>query len=121
MTKKRNKNFLSLILSMMLIVAMAFHMTACGDNKTEQPNIEAEGDSDLSTEAENNQSVENDSTDTTQQEATVLGEGKQIFLFTVTDAEGNENLRTLATLTEARIPSPLRLTSRLPPRSSRRS
>ena len=38
MQKKCNTKLLSLILSMMLIVAMAFHMTACGDNNQEKPN-----------------------------------------------------------------------------------
>ena len=42
MQKKCNKKLLSLILSMMLIVAMAFSMTACGDNNQEKPNTEGQ-------------------------------------------------------------------------------
>ena len=40
MQKKCNTKLLSLILSMMLIVAMALNMTACGDNNQEKPNTE---------------------------------------------------------------------------------
>lgn len=75
MQKKCNKKLLSLILSMMLIVAMAFSMTACGGNDTEKPNTETEGQSQAG-------NTEND--------ATVLGEGATVFTFVVVDGEGNE-------------------------------
>lgn len=75
MTRKCNKKLLSLILSTMLIVAMAFSMTACGDNNTETPNTE--GQSQVG-------STEN-STD-----VTVLGEGEIVFNFVVVDGEGKE-------------------------------
>ena len=42
MQKKCMKKLLSLILSTMLIVAMAFSMTACGDNNQEKPNTEGQ-------------------------------------------------------------------------------
>ncbi len=71
MTKKCNKKLLSLILSTMLIVAMAFSMTACGGKDTEKPNTEVENQ------------VENT-------ESKVLGEGAVVFDFVVVDAEGKE-------------------------------
>ena len=67
MTKKCNKKILSLILSTMLIVAMAFSMTACGGKDTEKPNTEVENT-----------------------ESKVLGEGAVVFDFVVVDAEGKE-------------------------------
>lgn len=75
MQKKCKQNVLSLILSTMLIVAMAFSMTACGGNDTEKPNTETEGQSQAG-------NTEND--------ATVLGEGATVFTFVVVDGEGNE-------------------------------
>jgi len=71
MTKKCNKKILSLILSTMLIVAMAFSMTACGGKDTEKPNTEVENQ------------VENT-------ESKVLGEGAVVFDFVVVDEEGKE-------------------------------
>ena len=71
MQKKCKKNLLSLILSTMLIVAMAFSMTACGGNEVENPNTE----------------VENQAGST---EDNVLGEGQTVFHFVVVDGEGNE-------------------------------
>ncbi len=73
MTKKCNKKILSLILSTMLIVAMAFSMTACGGKDTEKPNTEVENQ------------VENT-------ESKVLGEGAVVFDFVVVDEEGKETL-----------------------------
>ena len=70
MTRKCNKKLLSLILSTMLIVAMAFCMTACGGNNTETPNTES-----------NTENATN---------ATVLGEGEVVFKFVVVDGEGKE-------------------------------
>ena len=71
MTKKCNKKLLSLILSTMLIVAMAFSMTACGGKDMEKPNTEVENQ------------VENT-------ESKVLGEGAVVFDFVVVDEEGKE-------------------------------
>lgn len=102
MTRKSNKKLLSLILSMMLIVAMAFSTTACSDNNTEQPNgTEAgvqnvTGDADNSTndsgQVEGSQTENNAVLDTT-----VLGEGETTFLFTVTDADRNEKVYEIHT------------------------
>lgn len=86
MQKKCMKKLLSLILSTMLIVAMAFSMTACGGNDTEKPNTEnlvggTEQDSqdgDLQGDAGN------------KADTTVLGEGTTVFDFVVVDAEGKE-------------------------------
>ena len=67
MKNKTNKKLLSLILSMMLIVAMAFHMTACSDdNKTGATHSQKDGG--------------------------IVGEGNTVFTFTVVDKEGNETV-----------------------------
>ncbi len=86
MTRKSNKKLLSLILSMMLIVAMAFNMTACSDNNQEKPNTEVENQVD-NTEWEVQSDVAENNTE---KEATVLGEGATVFYFLVVDGEGNE-------------------------------
>ena len=86
MQKKCNKKLLSLILSMMLIVAMAFNMTACSDNNQEKPNTEVENQVD-NTEWEVQSDVAENNTE---KEATVLGEGATVFYFLVVDGEGNE-------------------------------
>lgn len=86
MQKKCMKKLLSLILSTMLIVAMAFSMTACGGNNTETPNTEGQsqvGGSELGTQTGD---AEND----TQEDRAVLGEGATVFTFVVVDGEGNE-------------------------------
>lgn len=80
----RSKKFLSLILSMMLIVAMAFHMTGCGNNEAEVQNSQIQTD-DITNTASTVQTDEDALAD-----GTVLGEGNMVFTFTVTDAEGNE-------------------------------
>ena len=77
MQKKCNKKLLSLILSMMLIVAMAFSMTACGDNNQEKPNTEDQA-GDVQGGSEN------------QVDDTVFGEGAVAFDFVVVDKDGNE-------------------------------
>lgn len=79
MQNKRNKKRLSLILSMMLIVAMALNTTACGDNNTKNQGTENNSEVSSSWESE---------TDT----KTVLGEGNTIFTFTVVDGERNETV-----------------------------
>ena len=86
MTRKSNKKLLSLILSMMLIVAMAFNMTACSDNNQEKPNTEVENQED-NTEWEVQSDVAENNTE---KEATVLGEGATVCYFLVVDGEGNE-------------------------------
>ena len=85
MQKKCNKKLLSLILSMMLIVAMAFHMTACGDNTNKENPVGTEGQSQTD-------GVEGDaqSNADNQAEGNVLGQGNTVFTFVVVDAEGNE-------------------------------
>ena len=86
MQKKCNKKLLSLILSTMLIVAMAFSMTACGDNNVETPNTEGQsqvGGTEQDPQAGN---VENN----VQDEKTVLGEGAVVFDFVVVDKDGKE-------------------------------
>ena len=74
MQMKCNKKLLSLILSMMLIVAMAFSTTACGGNGTEQPEQGTEGQSQAGTQIETD----------------VLGEGETVFTFVVVDGKGKE-------------------------------
>ena len=85
MQKKCNKNLLSLILSMMLIVAMAFSMTACGDNNQEKPNTEGQSqaggtEDGVKQEGENGDQILNN----------VLGEGATLFDFVVVDKDGKE-------------------------------
>ena len=66
----------------MLIVAMAFSMTACGGNNQEKPNTENVGsNTEVGTQLEDTQG---DSA------VTVLGEGATVFAFVVVDGEGNE-------------------------------
>ena len=80
MQKKCNKQLLSRILSMMLIVAMAFNMTACGGNETDKPNTEVENQ------------VGSTESDTQSDVSNVLGEGSVVFNFVVVDGEGNETI-----------------------------
>lgn len=82
MTMKRKRTLLSLILSTMLIVAMAFSMTACGGNDTDKENpVGTEGQS-VAGDTENDAASKDD--------VTVLGEGVTVFTFVVVDGEGNE-------------------------------
>ena len=86
MQKKMNKKLLSLILSMMLIVAMAFSMTACGDNNTNKEDpVGTEGQIQAG-ETESDVQSESDA----QTGSAVLGEGATVFTFVVVDGEGNE-------------------------------
>ena len=80
MTRKSNKTLLSLVLRTMLIVAMAFSMTACSDNKENQEGV-----------TENNAQIEaqNDA-DNVQGDVTIVGDGATVFPFVVVDADGNE-------------------------------
>ncbi len=73
--KLKNKKVSSLLLCIMLIVAMAFTVVGCSNNKqnvNNQPSIEAG----------TNAGTEN--------QENVLGEGKTKILFTVVDKDGNE-------------------------------
>ena len=73
MKKTSFKKLSSLILSMMLIVAMAFCTTGCNGNLMKDPLTGTENG-------------------TTTQEPTVLGQGATVFMFTVVDGEGVETL-----------------------------
>ena len=86
MQKKWNNKLLSLILSTMLIVAMAFSMTACGGNNQEKPNTE--GQSQVGGTEQDSQlgNAESD----TQQSGNILGKGQTVFNFVVVDKDGNE-------------------------------
>lgn len=81
MTRKSNKRLLSLILSTMLIVAMAFSMTACSD-KQETPNTETQMDAGSVDNVQDDAEVQTD--------VTVVGEGATEFSFVVVDADGKE-------------------------------
>lgn len=89
MTTKCNKKLLSLILSMMLIVAMAFSMTGCGGNDTKQPGAETETSDAAGTDKEQPDREPESGSDTVS-DITILGEGSTVFTFTVTDGEGTE-------------------------------
>ena len=95
MTRKNKRRFLSFILSMMLIVAMACNMTGCNGDVVEDPvaGTETEGTQNVDvgtqgeTEVQNNESMN----------ATVCGEGETVFMFTVVDAEGNQKMYEIHT------------------------
>ena len=89
MQKKCNKKLLSLILSTMLIVAMAFSMTACGGNNTETPNTE--GQTQAGGTEQGSQVGDGHSGDEGQTDITVLGEGKMVFDFVVVNKNGEES------------------------------
>ena len=88
MTRKINKKSLSLILSMMLIVAMACNMTGCNGDVVEDPvaGTEIEGTQNVDVGAQDEAEVQNNES----MNATVCGEGETVFMFTVVDAEGNQ-------------------------------
>lgn len=88
MQKKCNKNLLSLILSMMLIVAMAFNMTACGDNNQEKPNTQGQSQAGGTQQDSKEDDVQNGSGN--QADVTVLGKGATVFGFVVVEKDGNE-------------------------------
>ena len=98
MTRKTNKKFLSFILSMMLIVAMACNMTGCNGNAKEDPLAGTEVDETTTTGDENSDSqVEKGEQGEAQKDVIVLGEGETVFVLTVVDAEGNQNLYEIHT------------------------
>ncbi len=75
MKMTRSRKALSFILCIVLIAAIALFTTACNDNKTNDDTT----------------TTTNSAVSTTESpEATVLGEGKTKFNFTVTDLEGKE-------------------------------
>lgn len=74
------KKFLSLILCIVLIAAVALFATGCNDNNGNDPQTPSQE------QGENPQS-----------KATVLGEGEKTFGFTVTDADGNEKVYEIHT------------------------
>ena len=88
MQKKCNKKLLSLILSMMLIVAMAFNMTACGDNNQEKPNTEGQSQAGGTQQDSQEDEIQNGSENQT--DTTVLGQGETVFGFVVVDKDGKE-------------------------------
>lgn len=77
----RMKKFMSLVLSAVLLAAMALSMTACNSGQTNNDSSAA------SQSLTDSGSSAQDSTG-----ATVLGEGKTQFSFTVTDADGKETV-----------------------------
>ena len=93
MQKKCNKKLLSLILSMMLIVAMAFSMTACGDNNQEKPNTEGQaqaGGTEQGSQVGEENEAGTEGIGGSMAGDGILGEGQTVFNFVVVDAEGNE-------------------------------
>lgn len=88
MQKKCKQKLLSLILSMMLIVAMAFNMTACGDNNQEKPSTEGLGQVGGTEQDSQEDDVQNGSENQTN--TTVLGQGATTFGFVVVDKDGKE-------------------------------
>ncbi len=86
MTRKNKKKFLSFILSMMLIVAMACNMTGCNGDVMEEPPAGTEMGETVSGDDGLQVDVQGDE----KKDATVLGEGATVFMFTVVNADGNE-------------------------------
>ena len=95
MTRKSKRTLLSLTLRMMLIVAMAFSMTACGDNNTEKPNTGTEADVGTVDRSRDDANTQDDVG--TQANVTVVGEGSTVFAFTVVDADGSEKFYEIHT------------------------
>ena len=89
MNKKTDfKRILSVILCTVLIAAMALFTTGCQDAETP--------DTEPST-ADSAVTDENITEDTSDAKATVLGEGKTSFTFTVTGIDGKETVFTINT------------------------
>ncbi len=95
MTRKNKRRFLSFILSMMLIVAMACNMTGCNGDVAEEPLTSTETDGTVN--AGDVSQVEVDEKDDALVDATVLGEGETVFMFTVLDVENNEKVYEIHT------------------------
>ena len=91
MTRKNKNKFLSFVLSIMLIVAMAYNMTGCNGDLMENPLVGAETSETVDgTDETGNTGL--DAKEETETDVTVLGEGETIFEFTVVDAEGKAKL-----------------------------
>ena len=96
MTRKNKNKFLSFILSMMLIVAMACNMTGCNGDVMENPLIGTEtGQTVDGTKLDENTGT--DAKEESETDVTILGEGETIFEFTVVDAEGKAKLYEIHT------------------------
>ena len=95
MTRKNNKKHLSFILSMMLIVAMACNMTGCNDDVAKDSLAGAETEEVVN--AGDDSQAEADGSENEVADATVLGEGETIFMFTVVDGDGVEKLYEIHT------------------------
>ena len=105
MRMKFSKKFLSCILSMMLIVAMAF-ATGCGNKEggndaagtgaetSTNTNVDTSTDANTDTSTDADTDASTDTSDDASTDAntgvTVLGEGATTFNVTVTDKDGNE-------------------------------
>ena len=83
MKKTRIKKTLSFILCIVLIAAIALFTTGCNDNTIETPDEGTTQDSEVVSTAV----PEEDASEIEKQE---IGKGEKSFVFTVTDAEGNE-------------------------------
>ena len=83
MKMTRIKKTLSFILCIVLIAAIALFTTGCNDNTIETPDEGTTQDSEVVSTAV----PEEDASEIEKQE---IGEGEKSFVFTVTDAEGNE-------------------------------
>ena len=90
MQKKCNQKLLSLILSTMLIVAMAFSMTACGGNNTDKENPAGTEGQAKPGGTENNVEDGVQGENGTQTDVTVLGKGNTVFTFKVVDKDDKE-------------------------------
>ena len=84
MKMTRSNKSLSLFLCIVLIAAMALFTTGCNDNTIETPEQGTNQETESLSE-----SVSNADADTA--ETVELGEGAVSFVFTVTDADGNES------------------------------
>ncbi len=89
------KKMLSFILCIVLIAGMALFTTGCNDDKKENPKQSTEVNTEAETEVKTEVQTEAESEE--EGEAMVLGEGQTKFLFTVTDADGNEKLYEIHT------------------------
>lgn len=86
--KLRNKKMTTLLFSMMLVLSMALATMGCGSSNQKN-------DSQVSTEVQNTEGQNavvsgTEEQDSDEAQVTVLGEGAQQFIFTVTDKDGNE-------------------------------
>ena len=85
---KSNKKWISSLLCMMLIVAMAFTTVAC---KTNENDANSQSVAEAQTaEVQTAETPETEAQDAVETESTVLGEGQTKFAFVVVDKDGNE-------------------------------